>query len=158
MSHLQHIFLSCGWLLGVLPSLAHADGYGLFSKHEELKNHAVIDAGDVEKIDPPFGKLGASETLKLGANCFQPLGSIDSWGHGKKAGLVMVDRSRTIKLALIESSIGSIKIEAVSVIQVNCPTLGFDGLPQDPQQQLQDLKRRQEFLQRELERRRQQKQ
>jgi len=32
------------------------------------------DAGDVEKMDPPFGTLGASETLKLGANCFEPLG------------------------------------------------------------------------------------
>ena len=158
MSRVQRIILPWAWLFGLLPSFVHADGYGLFSKHEELRGHAVIDAGDVEKIDPPFGKLGASETLKLGANCFEPLSSLGSWGYSKKAGLVLVDRSRTVKLALIESSIGSIKVEMVSVMQVACPTTGSDGLPQDPQQRLQELKRRQELLQRELERLRQQNQ
>jgi hypothetical protein len=142
----------------MLPSIVHADGYGLFSKHEELKGHAVIDVGDVEKMDPPFGKVGASETLKLRANCFEPLGSLGFWGYSKKAGLVLVDRSRAVKLALIESSFASIKVEVLSVIQVACPTASSNGLPQDPQQSLQDLKRRHEFLQRELDRLRQQKQ
>ena len=157
MSRVQRTFFQWAWLLGVLPSIVFADVYGLFSKHEELKGHAIIDAGDVEKIDPPFGKLGATETLKLGANCFEPRGYLGYWGYSKKAGLVLVDRSRTVKLALIESSIGSIKVEVVSVIQIACTTPDSDGLPQDSQQRLQELKRRQELLQRELERLRQQK-
>ncbi|MDD5385454.1 MAG: hypothetical protein PHG89_11325 [Gallionella sp.] len=146
------------WLLAALPTSTFADGYSMFSNHKELKGQAVIEAGDVEKIDPPFGKIGAGEVLMLGTNCFEPMGAIGTWGFSKKAGLLLVDRSRNIRLALLESSIGSIKIDIVSVMQVSCPTSGSDDLPHDPQQRLRELKRRQDLLQRELERLRQQNQ
>ena len=123
-----------------------------------MKGHTVIGSGDVEKIDPPFGKLGATEFLKLGNSCFQPLGYLGFWGYGKKAGLVLVDRFRAVKLALIESSNGSAKVEVLSVMQIACTTPDSDKLPQDLQQKLQEIKRRQEFLQRQLEPLRQQKQ
>lgn len=157
MLHVQRAFFQLAWFLGVLPSIVHADGYALFSKHLELKGHAIIDAGDVEKIEPPFGKLGSTEILKLGANCFEAQGYFGYSGYSKRAGLVLVDRSRNLKLALIESSIGSIRIELVSVTQIACTAHDSDALPQDPQQRLQELKRRQELLQREIDRRRQQK-
>lgn len=156
MSICQAPALLCLLLLAVLPRPAIADGYAMFSEHDELKAHVVVDAGDFEKIDPPFGKLGATEVLKLNSNCFQPVGALGLWGYGKKAGLVLVDRNRAIRLALIESSIGSIKIDAVAAIQVACQTAGSSSPPPDPQQLLQELKRQQELLQLELERLRQQ--
>ena len=148
--------LTCIFFLAVMPLSATADGYALFSKHEEMKAHAVVDAGDFERFDPPIGKFGASEILKLKSNCFQPTGSLGSWGSGKKAGLVLVDRDKTIRIALLESSIGSIKVETSHVLQVACPAEDSRGLPLDPQQRLQELRRRQELLQLQLERLRQQ--
>lgn len=146
------------FLFGLIPQAASADGYALFSKHDELKSHVVADAGDVEKIDPPFGKLGATEILKLKSNCFQPATALGTWGHGKKAGLVLVDKSKTIRVAFLESSIGYIRVETVLVFQVACPTEDSNGLPLDPQQRLQELKRQRELLELQLERLRQQRQ
>jgi hypothetical protein len=114
-SHLKVILL-----LAAAPGLALADGFATFSKHEELKGHVVIDAGDFEKIDPPVGKLGGSEVLILNSNCFQPIGLLGLWGYGKKSGLLLVDRNKSIRVAFLESSIGSVKVESVSVIQVAC--------------------------------------
>ena len=109
----------------------------MFSKHEELKAHVIIDAGDFEKVDPPFGTLGATETVKLNSNCFKPFGSLGLWG--KKAGFILVDRNKAIRIAILESSIGSIKVESFAAMQVACPTKDSDGLPVDPQERLKEL-------------------
>lgn len=157
MRHIAHQHKWGIWLLAIaMPILASADGFALFSRHEELKAHVVVEAGDVEKIDAPFGTLSTNEVLKLNDKCFEPIGLVGLWGIRKKAGLLLVDRARSVKLALLESSIGSIDIKVVSVIQVACPSSSSDGLPSDPQQRLQELKKRQELLQRELERLKQQ--
>lgn len=158
MLHLSHMHFAYILLLALIPQAATANGFALFSEHEELKGHVVVDAGDIEKFDPPFGKLGATEVLKLNSNCFQPIGLLGSWGFGKKAGLVLVDRNKTIRIALLESSISSIKIEATPVLQVACPTEDSSGMPLDPQQRLQELRRQRELLQLQLERLRQQRQ
>lgn len=150
--------LAYALLLAAIPGVAIADSYGLFSKHEELKAHVVVDAGDFEKIDPPFGNLGSTDVLKLNSNCFRPMGLLGSWGNGKKAGLVLVDRSKTVRVALLKSGIGSIEVETLHVQQVTCPTEDSNGLPLDPQQRLQELKRQQELLRLQLERLRQQQQ
>lgn len=158
MSYPHHMKFACILVLAVIPQAAIADGYSLFSSHEELKDHVVVDAGDFEKIDPPFGKIGASAILKLNSNCFHPSGSLGSWGYGKKAGLVLVDRKKSIRVALLESSISSIKVEVTLVLQVACPTEDASGLPLNPQQRLQELRRQQELLQLQLEQLRQQRQ
>lgn len=145
-------------LLTLIPQAASAEGYALFSKHEEMKGNVVVDAGDFERINPPVGELGATEVLKLNSNCFQPVGSFASWGYGRKAGLVMVDRNKAFRLALIESNIGSIKVEVTLAQKVECPTVDSGSLPFDPQQRLQELRRQQELLQLQLERLRQQRQ
>ena len=137
---------------------ARADGFEMFSRHEELQNHVIVDTGDFEKAGSPVGNLGASEVLKLKSNCFQALGNIGAWGYGKKAGLLLVNKEKSIKVALLESSIGSIKVQVTGVIQIACPTTDSDGLPIDPQQRLQELSRRQGALLKELERLRQPKQ
>lgn len=141
--------------LMLIPVMAYADGYGLFSKHEELKGHVVVAAGDFEKIEIRSSSgYSTLELLKLGSNCFEPLGATGIWGFGKKAGLVLVDRNRSMRVALIESLVGSIKIELLSVTQVSC-SAGSSTLDGDPQQTLDQLRRQQQELQRQLERLRQ---
>ena len=141
----------------LLLQQAQADGFDMFSRHEELQNHVIVDTGDFEKISPPPGKLGVSDVLKLKSNCFEPIGILGIWSFGKKAGLVLVGKEKNIKVALLDSGIGSIKVQVVTAIQVDCPTATSDGLPADTQQRLQELRRRQEAVQKELERLRQQK-
>src|ERR1051325_4312633 len=88
-----------------VPITVHADGYALFSKHEELKAHAVVEAGNVEKFEVRnVSSLSTREYLKLGGRCFEPSGYLGYWGYGKKAGLLMSDRNRSLKLAILESS------------------------------------------------------
>ena len=149
-------YLRFALLLAAVPGLAFADGFATFSKHEDLKGNVVVDAGDFEKIEPPAGKIGSSEMLMLNSNCFQPIGLLGLWSYGKKSGLLLVDRNKSIRVALLESSIGSVKVESVAVIQVACPTSDSSGLPIDPQQRLQELKRQHELLLQQIERMRQQ--
>ena len=129
-----------------------ADSFDLFSRHEELQNHVIVDTGDFEKISPPVGSLGVSEVLKLKSNCFQPIGSLGSWGYGKRAGFLLVNKEKSNRVALFESGIGSIKVQVAVVIQITCPTRESDGLPIDPQQRLQELSRRKAALLKEIER------
>ena len=156
MNASQFSHLKFTLLLATVPGLALADGFATFSKHEELRGHVVVDAGDFEKIDPPPGKFGSNEVLMLNSNCFQPISLLGLWGYGKRSGLLLVDRNKSIRVALLESSIGSVKVESVTVIQVACPTTDSSGLTFDPQQRLQELKRQQELLLQQLERLRQQ--
>ena len=158
MSHLPRLKLACTLLLALLPYAASASGYSLLSRPEQLKGHVIVDSGDFEKIDPPFGKLGATEILRLNSNCFQPSIPLGSWGYEKKAGLVLADRNKTVRIALLESSLGSIRVETLPVMQIACPTEDSKGLPLDPQQQIQQLRQQQELLQLQLERLRQQRQ
>lgn len=140
----------------VLPQTSFADAYGSFSKHDELKAHMVVDVGDFERIDLPSGDIGATVVLTLNSNCFRPAGNLGMWGYGKKAGLVLVDRNKTIQIALIESNIGSIKIDTVTAVQIACPTPDLGGLSSDTQQILQDAKKQQEILRLQVERLRKQ--
>ena len=158
MSSRHRIKYSSIVVLAFISQSAVADGFALFSKHEELKGHVVVDAGDFEKMDPPIGRIGVGEVLKLNANCFQPTGSLGSWLFSKKAGFVLVNRSRAIRIAFLESSIGSIKIETMLASQIACPSEDPSGLRVDPRQEVLELKRQRELLQLQLERWRQQQQ
>ena len=158
MNRLQQHALACFYLLATIPSTVFAGGFASLSKHEELKGHAIIEAGDFEKIESPIGNLGGREVLRLGANCFEATGMLGLWGLNRKAGLLLVDRARSMKVALLESAIGDVKVEVIAVTQVTCPTSESDRLSRDPQQLQQELKRRQDILQRELDRLRQKQQ
>lgn len=133
-------------LVALLPGFAVADGYALFSKHEELKRHVVVDAGDFERVVPNDGSLPASVVVKLNSNCFQALGALSSWGFGKKAGLVLVDREKSIRIALLEASVGSIKVETVQVVRVSCSSGGAYGSSIDLDEREQQLNRLQELF------------
>ena len=133
--------------------MASADGYALFSKHEEMKAHVVVDAGDFEEIRPTYGRIGATVLLRLNSNCFQPMGS---WPYRNQAGLVLVNKDKSLRLALIEASVGGIKVESVPALRVACPSdPPIDSLLES-QQQLDEIRRQQELMRLQLERLRQQ--
>lgn len=143
--------LALRFALAAMPITSNADGFSMFSKHEALKAHVVADAGDFEKLDALGSSFGAAEILKLNSNCFSTVESLGLWGFGKKAGLVLVDKDRAIRLALLESSVGSIKVETVQATQIACPTQESSTLSSDPQKRLEQLKQQQEVLKRQLE-------
>jgi hypothetical protein len=140
-------------LLLLACQASYADGFDMLSRHEELQSLVIVDTGDFEKIAAPPGKFGVPDVLKLKANCFEPRGNLGLWGIGKKAGLVLVNKEKGIKIALLESSIGSINVKLLTASPMSCPTATSEGLLTDPQI-LQEMKR----IQLELDRLRQQRQ
>jgi hypothetical protein len=74
------------------------------------------------------------------------------WGYGSKAALLLVNAQKNIQVALIESAIGSIKVELQPVSMIECPT-GTNVTPYsaDPEERLKLLKQRQEELMKKLE-------
>ena len=152
MTQLQVHCLALCCLLAAIPSEVLGGGFAHFSKHEELRGHVIVDVGDFEKINLPIGKFVGQEFLRFGANCFQTMGIIGLWGLDKKAGLVVVDKSRSVKIAFIDLGMGEIKIDIVQVLQVACPMSDSDGLSQSPLQRQQELMRHDDELQMKIER------
>ena len=109
--------------LGILTSIASAEEFGLFSKHEELKMNVIVDSGNFEKIEYDNGSSNKPELFKLNSVCFRPSGFVGYWTYGKKAGFVLIDRSNVIRVAIIEPEVASIKIETYIVEKVACPKL-----------------------------------
>ncbi len=136
----------------LMPTLACGDGFEVLSRQDDLKSTVIVDTGEAEKIDAPFGKLGASDMIKINGRCFEPIGSIGSWGYSRKAAFVVVDQTKSVKIATLENGIRSIKVNVISVIQVDCSSNASGDLPSDPEKLLEVLKKRQEALQKELER------
>lgn len=136
----------------LMPTLACGDGFELFGRQDELKMTVITDVGEAEKISAPFGKLGASDLIKINGRCFDPIGSIGSWGYSRKAAFVVVDQAKSVKIATLETGIGSVKVDVISVIQVDCSSNSSGELPSDPEKRLEILRKRQEALQKELER------
>lgn len=74
------------------------------------------------------------------------------WGLGRKAAFVLVDQAKSTKIALFDTGIGSIKVDVFLVTQVDCSVSGSSEMPNDPEKALEMLKKKQEILQKELER------
>ena len=151
----------------VLASPAFADEFESWnSNHQELKETAILEIGDVEKLQPPPSKRWTYDVLKIADTCVQLKRTYSEyWSYGKKAGLLVVDRFLYYKLAFIDSAIGQkFKVTLVAVEIVECQTILSDR-PTSVEKTLSDLKksqelsrRRQEAGQRELERLKQQQQ
>lgn len=124
---------------------ARADGFAIIDEHVNLNNNIIVEAGDVEKLDQSDGANSNNEIFKINSRCLQPSGYMGYWGNGKKAGLLLVDSARTTKLALLESSVGSIKVTINPVLIVECSTTFSGG---DQKKLIDDIKKRIEQLKR----------
>ena len=131
---------------------ADADGWALFSEHAQMKGYFIAEVGEVSKVDPPFNTERENDVYQMNGRCFSFSGHNGYWGYGSKAALLLVNAQKIIKLALIESSIGSIKTELKSVTMFECPS-GTNVVPysDDPQEQLRLLQKRQDELKKKLE-------
>ncbi len=121
LSFVRMVLTVC--VMGVMfyPSFSAADGFSSFGDHDELKNHAVVFAGDVESIQIQNQSLMTTESvLKMENACFSPAGYLGYWGYGKKAGLLLVDNQKRLSIAIFEDSIGSIEVKVLGVSQVSC--------------------------------------
>ncbi|MDN5752537.1 MAG: hypothetical protein L0H15_04540 [Nitrosospira sp.] len=136
----------------VFPTVAHGDGFDIFGRQDDLKMAVIADVGEAEKIDAPLGKLGANDRIEINGRCFEPVGSVGYWRYGRKAAFVVVDQAKSLKIAILENGIGSIKVDVISVIQIDCSASASGELPSDPEKMLEILRKRQEVLQQELDR------
>jgi hypothetical protein len=138
--------------LAFVSAQAIADGWAMFSQQAQMKNYVIVDVGEVSKVEPPFNTKWEKDVYQLNGRCFLFSGYVGYWGYGSKAALLLVNAQKDIQLALIESAIGSIKVELQPISMVECPS-GTNVLPYsaDPEEQLQLLKKRQEELKKKLE-------
>lgn len=83
--------------------VSHAAEYGIFSEQELSKNHAIIETGNIERIEKNSNSL--VEHIKINSNCYEVNGSLGSWGYSKKAGMIITDISRALKILVIEPDI-----------------------------------------------------
>ena len=142
----------CGILLSILLSTGHADEFDWNSKHQELKETAVVEVGEVQRLVPPYGKLWTYEVLRIVNTCAR-LSSIstDYSGYGKNAGLLVVDKLLNYKVALIESDIGKkLKVVTVPVEIVDCESV-LSSQPQSIEKTMSDIEKKQELSRRRLE-------
>lgn len=139
-------FLACA------QSQAEADGWALFSQEAQLKNYVIADVGEVSKVEPPVNTKWENEVYQMNGRCFSFFGYVGYWGFGNKAALLLVNAQKTIQLALIEASIGLIKVELKSITMLECPP-GTTVIPysDDPEEKLKLLRKRQEELKKNLE-------
>ena len=135
-----------------ISAQAVADGWAMFSQQEQMKNYVIADVGEVSKVNPPFNAKSEKDVFQVNGRCFLFSGYMGYWGYGSKAALLLVNAQKNIQLALIESAIGSIKVELQPISMIECPT-GTNVIPYstDPEEQLRLLKQRQEELMKKLE-------
>lgn len=138
--------------LAFASAQADANGWALFSQQAQMKNHVIVDVGEVSKVEPPFNTKWENDVYQMNGRCFLFSGYMGYWGYGNKAALLLVNAQKSIQLALIESAIGSIKVELQSITMLDCPS-GTNVTPysDDPEEQLKLLKKKQEELKKKLE-------
>lgn len=136
----------------LIPNLACGNGFELFGRQDDLKMTVVVDVGEAEAISAPFGNRSARDFIRINGRCFEPIASIGSWGYRKKAAFVVVDQSKNLKIATLENGINSVKVDVIPVVHIECSSSASGDLRNDPEKLIEDLKRKQEEVQGELDR------
>ncbi len=136
--------------LAFASAKAVADGWAVFSQQAQMKNYVIADVGEASRVEPPFNTRWEQDVYRMNGRCFLFSGSMGYWTS--KAALLLVNAQKDVQLALIESAIGSIKVELHPISMIQCPT-GTNVIPYsaDPEEQLKLLKQRQEELKKKLE-------
>ncbi len=133
--------------LASISSQAVADGWAMFSQQERMRNYVIADVGEVSKVEPPLNTKWEKDVFQVNGRCFLFSGFMDYFAYGNKAALLLVNAQKNIQLALIESAIGSIKVDLQPISMIECPT-GTNVIPYSasPEERLRLLKQRQEEL------------
>jgi len=112
------------------PNLAHAD-WAIGSKHKDMKGKTVVATGNVlKKSERSPGSYRQIEWYEFSAASGERICLVDgSLLPGLPSlptltgdpALLLMDSSKNVRLALIESAVGSIKVEVKPVTVVQCP-------------------------------------
>lgn len=134
--------------LSFASAQAGADCWAMFSQQAQMKNYVIVDVGEASKVEPPYNTKWEKDVYQMNGRCFVFSGYIDYWGYGGKAALLLVNAQKSIQLALVETAIGSVKVELQSISMIECPS-GNNVMPysDNPEEQLKLLKKRLEDLQ-----------
>ena len=100
---------------------SYADGWAMFSQHDQMKNYVIVDVGEVSKVGEPFNTKFENDIYQINGHCFIFSGYVGYWGYGKKAAMLLINAQKNIQIALIESEIGSIKIDQKPITLIKCP-------------------------------------
>lgn len=111
-----------------------------------MSGYLIAEVGEARKLDPPINTRWVQDVYQFNGHCFTSLGYF--W-FGTKPALLLVNDKKQIKLALLETSFSSIKVEVDSIMLVECPSTTMP-YSDDPQEMLRLLEQRQKELQRQL--------
>lgn len=138
--------------LALASAQASADGWAIFSQQAQMKNYVIVDVGEASKVEPPYNTKWEKDVYQMNGRCFVFSGYMGYWGYGNKAALLLVNAQKSIQLALVETAIGSVKVELQSISMIECPS-GNGVMPysDNPEEQLKLLKKRQAELKKKLE-------
>ena len=124
----------------------------MFSKQNELKNHLIVDVGEISEVSKPIGANWNVDLYQMNGKCMALSGYSSPSFYGSKAALLLMDSAQKIALAVVEATIGAIRIDIYSVDMYECPN-SANVLPHssDPAENLRLLEERRKELQRQIE-------
>lgn len=108
-------------ILIITTKTSHAESWGPLSDQASLKNHVILEAGDASEVEPPYGVKWSSDVFQMNNRCFIFQGFLGYWGYGSKPAFLLVSEQRNLKIAIFESSAGSIKVELKNITLIQCP-------------------------------------
>lgn len=122
--------LCCALILVLAsPALLLAGGWSsIGSDHRELEGYAIVAVGELSgKRHFDFKSSQTLEWFEFSETygdtmCITFLG-VEPIVSGEEAALIVVDERESVRLALIESSVGNIKISLEAIAVIGCPAI-----------------------------------
>lgn len=135
----------------LLPSAVSADGWALFSKQNELKNNVIVDVGEVSEISKPIGARWNVDLYQIKGRCLAFSDYSNPNLYDNKAAFLLVNSAQRFSVAILETTVGAIKVDVHAVDMYECPnnTNALD-YSSDPAEILKRLEEKQKQLQRQL--------
>ncbi len=137
-------------LFSLISTHANSDGWATFSEHEKMKGYNIVDVGQVTELSSPLNTKWDTDLYKMNEYCFSLSGYIGYLGYSGPAALLLVNAQKDIKLAIIKSEIGSLKVQLHSIRMYKCPSNDINNAiknNEDYIKKLEQLKKELEALQ-----------
>lgn len=105
---------------------ANAEGFDIFSEHQRLNDQVIIATGNIAKLlrvsvdstPSQYSSLTKPEVYQIGTWCFSSAETLEG-----KAGLLLVDRSQSVSIAVLTTQINSIKVSFLPTALISCSML-----------------------------------
>ena len=108
--------------LVLVNSATPSNAFGGFGNDQsKLKGVFIAEVGDANEVDPPPGATWEDQLYSLNSRCFTLFGYYGYWGYGGKPAMLVIDQNKIIKLALFDSTYGSLEVKLFLAQMVQCP-------------------------------------